>query len=166
MQKIYKLLLSPTGRIGQVEFIIGLAFVFLFTLAQKFIFPHLGQGYLAFFVPMFLFFLTFHMTLSLFAKRLHDIGRSLWPFIGLIFLMIIIAILVSLKFGGLDYFNTVMAHPEWAEDKEAMQKVRQTYEQALAAGLPQAKVLMSIAPLLFTLWLVFSKPQKGQNRYG
>ncbi len=166
MRRIYKLLLSPSGRIGRGEFIAGLALLILFVMAQKLLFPYLGQGYMGFFVPMFLFFFTFHITLCVFGKRLHDLGRSLWPFTGLIFLMIIIAIIVALKFGGLEYFNTVIENPEYANDPQAMQKVRDIYEAKLEQSLPQVRIIMLIAPILFSLWLAFAKGQKKNNRYG
>ncbi len=164
--RMYKLLFSPRGRIGRGPFLAGLAFLILFVLFQKTIWPWLGTGMAAFFVPMILFFVTFHIMLCLFGKRLHDIGRSLWPFTGLMAFMIVMFLVVMLKYGGLEYFNTVMAHPEYADRPDEMRRVAETYQAALKAGLPQARVLMAIPPLLFTLWLAVRPGESGPNAYG
>jgi len=59
-----------------------------------------------------------------------------------------------------------MAHPEYAGDEEAMQKVLQTYQDKLAEGLPAANWIMAALPALFTLWLAIASGQAGNNRYG
>ena len=166
MHKLYQLLLSPRGRIGRGAFVGGLAILMFLVLGQNRLWPYLGNGLASFFIPMFLFFLTFHISLCIFGKRLHDMGHSLWPFTGLIAFMIVLFLVVMLKYGGLEYFETVMAHPEYADKPEEMRKVSTAYAQALKAGFPHAKLIMAVPPILFTLWLALMPGQKGQNTYG
>lgn len=166
MKNAYSLFLSPRGRIDRKAFLIGVVFLTGFVLAQKYIFSIMGEGLVNFFLPMTFFFLTLHILLCIFGKRLHDLGRSLWPLMGMFSLMIIVAILISLNFGGLDYFDTVMAHPEYAQDEAAMKKVQQVYQDTLAANMPRARLLMAILPGVFTLWLVLRPGVAGENKYG
>ena len=166
MKKIYSLFLSPRGRINRLEFAVGVAVLIAFVIAQKYIFAVMGEGLISFFLPMIFFFLTLHIVLCIFGKRLHDLGRSLWPLMGLFSLMIIAAILVSLNFGGLEYFNTVIAHPEYAGDEVAMKQVQQVYQETLAANMPKVRLLMAIIPGAFTLWLLLRPGVAGENKYG
>ena len=166
MKKAYSLFLSPRGRIGRVEFAVGVAVLTAFVIAQKYIFVVMGEGLISFFLPMTFFFLTLHIVLCIFGKRLHDLASSLWPLMGLFSLMIIAAILVSLNFGGLEYFNTVMAHPEYAGDVAAMKQVQQVYQETLAANMPKVRLLMAIVPGAFTLWLLLRPGVAGENKYG
>ena len=166
LAKAYKLFFSPRGRIARPAFIIGIAALLVFTALQKLLFARLGAGMVSFYVPMVFFFVTFHIVLCLYGKRLHDLGRSLWPLTGMFALMMIVAILVSLNFGGLEYFDTVMAHPEYAGDEAAMQQVQQVYQDKLAANMPKVRLLMAVLPAVFTLWLA-ARPGNGEdNKYG
>ena len=99
-------------------------------------------------------------------KRLHDLGRSLWPLTALFFLIIIVWLLMILNYGGIEYFDTVMAHPEYAGNEEAMKKVLNVYQDKLAEGMPKARWVMTVLPALFTLWLAITPGQEGDNRYG
>ena len=84
LAKAYKLLFSPRGRIERPAFIIGVISLLVFTALQKLLFARLGAGMVSFYVPMILFFVTFHIVLCIYGKRLHDLGRSLWPLTGMI----------------------------------------------------------------------------------
>ena len=80
--------------------------------------------------------------------------------------MAIVFLVLILNFGGIEYFDTVMANPEYAGNEEAMQKVLQTYQDKLAKGLPTANWIMAGLPALFTLWLALAPGQADKNRYG
>ena len=166
MKKAYSLFLSPRGRIGRLEFAVGVAVLIGFAIAQEYIFSFMGKGLTSFFLPMAIFFLTLHVVLCIFGKRLHDLGRSLWPLMGLFSVMIIIAILISQNFGGIEYINTVIAHPEYAGDEAAMKQVQQVYQETLAANMPKVRLLMAIVPGAFTLWLLLRPGVAGENKYG
>lgn len=73
---------------------------------------------------------------------------------------------MALNYGGVEYFDTVMAHPEYAGNEEEMKKVLEAYQDKLAVGMPKARWVMAILPTLFTLWLVLAPGQEGDNRYG
>ncbi len=161
-----KLFLSPSGRISRRSFIIGVAGLAAFIAVQLFGLGLIGMGMVNFFLTLALFFLNFHIIMALYGKRLHDLGRSFWPLIGLFFLIIIIWLLMILNYGGIEYFDTVMAHPEYAGNEEEMKKVLQVYQDKLAVGMPKARWVIAILPTLFTLWLAITPGQEGDNRYG
>ena len=167
MHKLYKLFFSPAGRISRIPFIIGIVGLFGFSMLQKFAFPVLGDGLFAsFLLPMILFFVTFHIILCVIGKRLHDLGHTLWPLVGLIAIMIVISILVALRFGALEYINTIIAHPEYAGNEVAMKKELDIYQAKIDANMPKVAPLMSIAPTIFTLWLALAPSKKEDNKYG
>lgn len=165
-QGMKKLFLSPSGRIARRPFIIGVAGLAIFIVLQLYFLRFLGAGMTNFFLGLALFFLNFHIVLSVYGKRLHDLDRSLWPLTALFFLIIIVWLLMILNYGGIEYFDTVMAHPEYAGNEEEMKKVLNVYQDKLAEGMPKARWVMTILPALFTLWLAIAPGQKGDNRYG
>ncbi|MBL4854348.1 MAG: DUF805 domain-containing protein [Robiginitomaculum sp.] len=166
MNSMAKLFLSPSGRIPRRPFIIAVAVFIVFVMAQKYLFVYMDNGLPKFFLQFGLFFLNLHIIMAVYGKRLHDLGRSFWPLIGLFALMAIVFLVLILNFGGIEYFDTVMANPEYAGNEEAMQKVLQTYQDKLAKGLPTANWIMAGLPALFTLWLALAPGQADKNRYG
>ena len=163
---VKKLFLSPRGRIGRPSFIIGVISLLAFTMLALFSFTKLGPGLTTFYAFIVSFFLFLHIAMCLYGKRLHDLGRTLWPFIGMLALMVIAMIFVGLNFGGIEYFDTVMAHPEYAENEAEMQKALNIYQDTLAKNLPKAGWMMAALPALFTLWLAVAKSSGTGNRYG
>ncbi len=166
MTPVIKLFLSPGGRMARRPFIIAVIAFTAFVLAQKYLLVYTGNGLTNFLLEFALFFLNLHIIMSVFGKRLHDLGRSFWPLIGLFSLMALVFLVLILNYGGIEYFDTVMAHPEYAGNEEAMQKVLKTYQDRLAAGLPKANWIMAALPALFTLWLAVAPGQADKNRYG
>ncbi|PHS37791.1 MAG: hypothetical protein COA91_09535 [Robiginitomaculum sp.] len=166
MKSAVKLFLSPSGRMARIPFIIGIACFTGFVFAQKYVLANTGTGIANFLLGFVLFFLNLHIIMAVFGKRLHDLGRSFWPLIGLFALMAIMFLVLILNYGGIEYFDTVMAHPEYAGNEEAMQKVLKTYQDRLAQGLPRANWIMAALPALFILWLALVPGQAGKNRYG
>ncbi len=166
MKSAISLFLSPRGRIARPAFIIAVFVFTVFVFAQKFVLEYTGTGVASFLLEFALFFLNLHIIMAVFGKRLHDLGRSFWPLIGLFALMAIVFLVLILNYGGIEYFDTVMAHPEYAGNEEAMQKVLQTYQDRLAEGLPKANWIMATLPALFTLWLALAPGQANENRYG
>jgi len=146
----------------------GLGVVVLGALyaAQHFIYPLLGEGLAGFFVPMGFFFLNLHIIFCVFGKRLHDLGRSFWPLIGLFVALILVAIFAMLAFGGLDYFDTLYQNPELSQNAEAMQAVHQTYQNNLATNMPRINLILALLPVIFTAWLFMTPGQPDENRYG
>ncbi len=163
---IFALMLSPRGRIDRADFIFGVAVLALLLYGQRIVYAHLQPGMAQFWIGMIFFFLNLQFILCIYGKRLHDLGRSLWPLIALFMITIFIAIIVMLNFGGLEYFNTLYDNPTIPQDPAAMQAVRAEYERALSAARPKIKIILAIAPILFTVWLAIAKGQAGANRYG
>jgi len=103
MPNLLKLLFSPAGRIGQRDYLIGLVgLVIIFSLYGMLI-NRLGGSMVGFFAVLAFPFIILQIAYSVFGKRLHDIGRSLWPVTGLLCAMLAAMIIVMLVYGGADY---------------------------------------------------------------
>ena len=161
-----KLFLSPSGRIARISFMIGVLVLVAFIGLQLVAINKIGVNMTSFFLGLGLFFLNLHICMSVFGKRLHDVGRSFWPLIGLFTLIIIVWMVLILNYGGIEYFDTVMEHPEYADNEAEMKKVLQIYQDKLAKGMPKARWIMLILPALFTAWLSLAPGNKGDNRFG
>ncbi|HID35986.1 MAG TPA: DUF805 domain-containing protein [Ghiorsea sp.] len=173
MKNFRKLLLSPSGRIARMPFIIGaLALLVLFGI-QHYLYPVLGTGLLGFFVPMAFFFLNMHIIFCICGKRLHDMGRSAWPLFFMFSLLMAVTFFVGLKFGMLEYFESVSAlmnDPLLQQDTEAMRAavkpLEEAYQSNLKANMGKISVLLAVIPAAFTAWLAMVPGQKSENRYG
>ena len=173
MKNFRKLLLSPSGRIARISFVSGaLALLVLFG-AQHYLYPVLGNGLLAFFVPMAFFFLNMHIIFCICGKRLHDMARSAWPLFGMFFLLMAVTFFVGLKFGMLEYFESVsglMNDPALQESEEAMRAaikpLEEAYQNNLKANMGKISILLAAIPAAFTAWLALAPGQVSENRYG
>ncbi len=173
MKNIRKLLLSPSGRIARIPFIIGVVVLIALYMVQHYIYPHLGNGLTSFFVPMVFFFFNLHIIFCISGKRLHDLGRTTWPLFGMFALLFMTMMIVGLKFGMLEYFESVsklMSDPVLQADPEAMraavQPLEQAYQQNMQANMHKIGPLLTLVPLAFAIWLATAPGQKGDNRYG
>lgn len=173
MKNIRKLLLSPSGRIARIPFIIGAAVLIALYTVQHIIYPLLGNGSFGFFVPMVFFFFNLHIIFCICGKRLHDLARTTWPLFGMFALLFVVMMIVGLKFGMLEYFesvSTLMNDPVLQKDTEAMraavQPLEQAYQQNMQANMPKIGPLLAFVPLAFTIWLATTPGQKDDNRYG
>ncbi|PHR93545.1 MAG: hypothetical protein COA69_02585 [Robiginitomaculum sp.] len=165
-KQAYSLFLSPRGRIGRGVFIKAVLVWGVFYAAQYFWFEKTGTSNLNFYLSLALLILNIQVVFCIFGKRLHDFGRSTWALIGLFALLLIIAIFVMLNFGGLEYFNTIMENPGLQSDPQAMKDVHQIYQDTLGENIPKSRILMSILPVGFILWLAVTPGQACDNRYG
>jgi len=167
MPNLVKLLLSPSGRIGRRDFLIGVAVFFVVTTVFNFILKQMGGSTLSFLISLPFPFLVLHMTYCIYGKRLHDIGRSFWPLTGMIVTLIMIAIVVMLTFGGAEYFAGFAEfdrnNPPPAELAERLQS---EYQQELEKGTGWLYGSMCSVIGAFTLWLALAKSQVGSNQYG
>lgn len=160
------LFLSPRGRSNRTQFGLGLVALLVFYSLQMIWFSKTGTNQFNFIMAFVLLFLNLHIISSLYGKRLHDLGRTTWPLIGMFALVLISAIFVMLNFGGLEYFETLNQNPEMAQDPEAMKKIHEAYQDSLAQNVPRTRLIMSVIPVLFTLWTGFKPGQSKTNRYG
>lgn len=112
-------------------------------------------------------FIILQIAYSVYGKRLHDIGRTLWPVTGLLCAMLAAMIIVMLVYGGAEYFA---AYGEYSRDNppppEVIEKLDAEFAPRQEAG--ESLLTFTILGLLsgFTLWLALAKPQAGQNAYG
>lgn len=159
-------MLSPAGRIGRQSFIVGFLIFAGFYVLQSIWFARTGVTGLNFWLWMLFLFVNLQIIFAVYGKRLHDLGRSFWPIIALFALIIIAAIILMLKFGGLDYFDTLMNDPVITEDPERMRALHDAYQSDLARGMPYAQPIFYGLPLIFTLWLAMQKGERAENRYG
>ena len=167
MPNLLKLLLSPSGRIGRKDYLIGLTgLVIIFTLYGLLI-NALGGSMAGFFAVLAFPFVILQIAYSVFGKRLHDMGRTLLPVTGLICAMLLAMIIVMLVYGGADYFA---AYSEYSRDNpppdEVVERLNAEFKPRQAEG--ESVLSLIILSLLagFTLWLGVAKPEAGANAYG
>ena len=167
MPNLLKLLLSPSGRIGRKDYLIGLTgLVIIFTLYGLLI-NALGGSMAGFFAVLAFPFVILQIAYSVFGKRLHDMGRTLLPVTGLICAMLLAMIIVMLVYGGADYFA---AYSEYSRDNpppdEVVERLNAEFKPRQAEG--ESVLSLIILSLLagFTLWLGVAKAEAGANAYG
>jgi len=167
MPNMLKILLSPRGRMGRRDYIIGLVGIVILSTVFNFVLGRLGNSVWAFLISLPFPFLVLHMTYCVYGKRLHDIGRSFWPVTGLIVALIAIMIAVMMTFGGSEYFT---AFSEYTSDNPAPEDVQATLQAEYQARLAEGTGWLygSMCGLIgaFSLWLALAKPDAKENQYG
>ena len=173
MKNFRKLLLSPSGRISRLSYIVGTLALLVLYGFQHYLYPVLGKGLLSFFVPMAFFFLNMHIIFCINGKRLHDMGRSAWPLFFMFFFLIAATFFVGMKFGMLEYFESVSkltSDPVLQKDPEAMRAaikpLEEAYQSNMKANMGKISILLAAIPIAFTAWLALMPGQKNKNRYG
>ena len=164
---MYKLLLSPAGRIGRQHFWIGMAVFAVLVVVFNWGLKQLGGSTWAFLMSLPFPFLVLHMAYSIYGKRLHDMGRSFWPLTAMIVSLIVVAIIVMLSFGGSDYFAEFSQYERKEDiDPAVRAAIQERYQARLAEGNGTVRAVMSAIIGGFTLWCGVSKPDAGTNKYG
>jgi len=159
---ILSTVLKASGRHDRPAFWMGLAVTIVASFVQIILLRAIGNNIYGFLLGLGLLCLVFYMAYCVYAKRLHDIGRSAWLFFGMISLTIILMIFVQLNFGGMEYFDTLMANSEKHDDAEWMRQQTEIYQQELANARPLADIIMWSPIVLLTLWLGL-KPSTTQQ---
>lgn len=166
MPNILKLLLSPAGRIGRRDYLIGLVgLVVIFSLYGLLI-NALGTSMFGFFAVLAFPFIILQIAYSVYGKRLHDIGRTLWPLTGLICAMLMAMIIVMLVYGGADYFAAYSEYSQNSPPPEVIEKLNTEFKVRQEEGETMLSIVIVSLLGAFTLWLALAKPQAGQNAYG
>jgi len=164
---MYKLLLSPAGRIGRQHFWIGMAVFTVLVVVFNWGLKQLGGSTWAFLISLPFPFLVLHMAYSIYGKRLHDMGRSFWPLTAMIVSLIVVAIIVMLSFGGSDYFAEFSQYERKEDiDPAVRAAIQERYQARLEQGNGTVRAVMSAIIGGFTLWCGVSKPDAGTNKYG
>ena len=144
------LLLSPEGRISQKDFWIGVLVLVCLWLVSHFL--HV--------LAPLIWLLLVYPWVCIYAKRLHDFGKSGW----LVLLPIVVgigALCLGLLFGGLGAIGALVAIFTNGAEPSAW--------AAVFAGLGIMLAflgLAAIAKLVFMLWVGLSPGDPGDNRYG
>ena len=164
----YKLLLSPSGRIGRKDFWIGVVLLTALTILFNLILRKLGGGsILAFLISLPFPFLVLHMCYAVYGKRLHDMGRSFWPLTWMIVSLLLVLIVVMLSYGGSEYFSEFAQFERKSDiDPAVKEAIVARYQARLseATGLLNGSMMAIIGG--FTLWCGLSKSQAENNIYG
>lgn len=160
------ILLHAPGRINQKQFFFGLAVFAVFYAVQIVIMGIVGTSLLGFFLALTCLCLNLYILYCLFGKRLHDTGRSVALFFGMLAAVIVLAIILQLQSGGLEYFDTIMANPDRQDDVAWMQQQHVIYQERLAASMPHVRWLLWLPPLLLTVFAGVKKGDESENRYG
>lgn len=150
---ILSTVLKASGRHNRQAFWMGLAITIVVSLAQIILLRAVGNNIYGFLLGLTLLCLVLYMAYCVYAKRLHDVGRSAWLFFGMIALTIVLMIFVQLNFGGVEYFDALMANPEKHDDADWMRQQTEAYQQELANARPLADIIMWTPIVILTLWL-------------
>ena len=163
----YKMLLSPSGRMGRKDFWVAMVIFTVLVLLFNFALQRLGNSTLAFLVSLPFPFLVLHMTYCVYGKRLHDMGRSFWPLTGMITLLIVVAMVVMLSFGGSEYFSEFAQYDRKEDINPAeIERIKSAYQARLSEGNATVHNVMAGIIAAFTLWCGLSKPEPTDNKYG
>lgn len=167
MPNLFKLLFSPSGRIGRRDYAIGLiGLVVIFTLYGVLL-NALGGSMAGFFAVLAFPFVILQIAYSVYGKRLHDIGRTMWPVTGLLCAILAAMIVVMLVYGGAEYFA---AYSEYSRDNppppEVVERLNAAFKPRQEAGETLLSIVVVGLLLSFTAWLALAKPEPKANRYG
>ena len=163
----YKMLLSPSGRMGRKDFWIAMVIFSVLVVLFNFALQRLGNSTLAFLISLPFPFLVLHMAYCVYGKRLHDMGRSFWPLTGMIVSLIMVAIIVMLTFGGSEYFSEFAQYDRKEDiDPAEIERIKAAYQARLAQGNGMVRNVMMGIITAFTLWCGAAKSQLETNKYG
>ena len=164
---IVKSLLHAAGRHGRKSFIVGLLVFTIIYWPQRFIIGPILDNVWGFLLSLFFFGFNCYVIYALCAKRLHDMGRSVWAFTAMITLELAVIIITMMTFGGADYFSAFAVYDRKDEiPQEVRDEIISTYQATLEAHHTQTAIIFWIVPVLFCLWLALAKGDAGENKYG
>lgn len=161
------MLLSPSGRMGRKDFWVAMVIFTILVVLFNFALQRLGTSTFAFLISLPFPFLVLHMAYCVYGKRLHDMGRSFWPLTGMITLLIVVAIVVMLSFGGSEYFSEFAQYDRKEDiDPAEIERIKSAYQARLSEGNATVHNVMAGIIAVFTLWCGLSKPEADDNKYG
>ena len=164
---IVKSLLHAAGRHGRKSFIIGLLVFAIIYFPQRFLITPLLDNVWGFLLSIFAAGLNCYIIYCLCAKRLHDMGRSVWAFTAAITLELGVIIATMMAFGGAEYFSAFAVYDRKDDiPQEVRDEIIATYQATLEAHQTHTQILFLIVPTLFCLWLAMSKGEPRENKYG
>jgi len=152
---MFRLFLKTKGLIDRREYWMGFAGLTIFIIIYNAALRALGIGnMISFWLITFCLPLMLYMIYCVYGKRLSDMGRSRWPFVGAVVLQILVIIALMLAFGGADYFYEFSQYDRKDDiDPIKQQAIIDTYQARQAANMHIIRPAMTIVPILLTLWL-------------
>lgn len=164
----YKMLLSPSGRMGRKDFWVAMVIFAVLVALFNFVLGRLGNSIIAFLISLPFPFLVLHMAYCVYGKRLHDMGRSFWPLTGfIVFTFFIVPLIVMLTYGGSEMFSDFSQYGRKEEiDPVVRKEIQDTYQAGLKESIPQLPYIIYAVIAAFTLWCGLSKPDAETNIYG
>ena len=164
---MFKIFFGPYGRNSRQDFLIGLIGLVIFSVIGNWFIGSLGISMTHFYLAPIFWGLTIYMAYCVFGRRLHDIGRSVGPFMALLALLVVILIVVMLTFGGAEYFAEFSQYDRKAEiDPSVSEQIIEKYKDQLARGNKIAGWSMWAAIATFCVWLGFANGEPRANNYG
>jgi uncharacterized membrane protein YhaH (DUF805 family) len=145
-----KLFLSPDGRIKRQDFWIGWAIVFAANLVLGWV-PLLG-----FLVSLF----CLYVMVCLYAKRLHDMGRSAWLQLAP-WIVGILALIIGFALFGSALISAAMATRNASPGAGSMALMLGSL-----GGFVMVLSLAGLIHLIFFIWVGATPGQVGENIYG
>jgi uncharacterized membrane protein YhaH (DUF805 family) len=144
------LLLSPEGRIGRKDFWLG-----ALILIAAWMVSHVAHV----FAPI-LWLLLIYPWVCVYAKRLHDFGKSAW-LVLIPFVVVFVCLVMAFAFGGVAAIAAIFAaaNEQFGGANLAM----------IASSLGVMLVFLGIAAvgkIAFMLWVGISASDPAENRYG
>jgi len=161
------LFFTQRGCIDQKQFWLGVIGLFVFVTGVNALLRYLGyESNIAFVIGLIFPFLIFYMIYAVYGKRLHDMGRSVWPVTAAIFFECLVMIGVMLAFGGAEYFAEFSQYDRKAVIEPAVQKtLTENYQAELAANAGKVRFILLIIPVALSLWLGIAKTKLSDNPY-
>lgn len=166
MPNLLKLLFSPSGRIGRRDYVIGLIGLVVIFALYGLLLNALGGSMAGFFAVLAFPFIILQIAYSVYGKRLHDIGRTLWPVTGLLCAILAAMIVVMLVYGGAEYFAAHSEYTQEAAPADVAERLNEEFKLRQAQGETTLSVIVLGLLLSFTGWLALAKPDPKANRYG
>jgi len=163
----YKMLLSPSGRMGRKDFWVAMVIFSILVVLFNFALQRLGNSTSAFLISLPFPFLVLHMLYSIYGKRLHDMGRSFWPLTGMIVLTVMILFGVGIYYGAGDYVSEFAKYGRKdVVDPKEVERLQKEYWAQSEGGDKIISVASYAVWTVFTLWCGLSKTEPEPNNYG
>ncbi|MEM1087869.1 MAG: DUF805 domain-containing protein [Pseudomonadota bacterium] len=151
--------LSPNGRITQSQYWMGVAVIFAGNIVVIFI------GQLGLLLWAFLVF----VGVSVYGKRLHDIGKAIWVHAIVWIVVLIIAIgSAALSWDGMVEISTLFDPQNPPTEEEMVAEIMAQGPELTQKFLPitLAFLINLLIWLFYTVWLGGQPSQKFDNRFG
>jgi uncharacterized membrane protein YhaH (DUF805 family) len=144
------LFLSPEGRMGQKDFWIGFLILFVIWLLSPIL--HV--------LALLVWLALLYAWICLFAKRLHDMGKSAWLML-LPFGVAVIAGCLALVLGGVSAVSAI-----WAAAQGGFEPASWTAFFGALGAMVAFLGIAGLVKLVFILWVGLSRGDAGPNRWG